>query len=196
MSSLRSVLGWTAGALAIFAIALVLTISSGEATTADGFALATDGGGSIKVPDVDYRKDWVSLGVWAVAADEGELGSQGIHAVYTQRETVEAYRRTGEFPDGAVLIKELFSTKTEDMTTGTVSRAHQTVGWFVMVKDSTGRYRGNKLWGDGWGWAYFDAEDRNKTTTTDYEADCKGCHVPAQESDWVYVEGYPVLKED
>ena len=62
-----------------------------------------------------------------------------------------------------------------------------------MVKDGTGRFAGNKLWGDGWGWAYFDATDRTKTTSTDYETGCKGCHVPAEATDWVYVQGYPVL---
>ena len=37
------------------------------------------------------------------------------------------------------------------MTTGTVSRAGTLKGWFVVVRDSTGRCAGNKLWGDGWG---------------------------------------------
>lgn len=129
----------------------------------------------------------------AVAAEEGKAGSQGIHAVYTQLAAVEAYRKSGGFPDGTVLIKELFSTTTQDMTTGTVSSAGKTDGWFVMVKDSQNRFPGNKLSDDGRGWAYFDAADRSKTSTSDYESDCKGCHVPAQETDWVDVHGYPVL---
>jgi len=67
-------------------------------------------------------------------------------------------------------------------------------GWFVMVKDGDGRYSGNKLWGDGWVWSWFDAANPSKTTSTDYKADCRSCHVPAQASDWVYVGGYPPLK--
>jgi len=43
------------------------------------------------------------------------------------------------------------------MTTGTVSRPASLRGWFVMMKDSDGRYPGNNLWGDGWGWSWFDA---------------------------------------
>ena len=160
----------------------------------DGFSLVADSAGNLRMPDVDYRKDWVALGSWAVAAEQPAEGSQGIHVVYTQAEAVAAYRRTGKFPDGAVLIKELFSTTTGSMTTGTVSRADKTAGWFVMIKDSANRYPGNKLWGDGWGWAYFDAKDRVNTKTTDYVADCKGCHVPAKDTDWIYVEAYPVLK--
>jgi hypothetical protein len=177
----------------------IVAINGGQAQMSksngsDGFKLAVSGNGSIHLPNVDYRKDWVMLGSYAVAADSGTQGSQGLHVVYTQPESVAAYRRTGKFPDGAVLIKELFTTTTEAMTTGTVSRADKTAGWFVMIKDSTNRYPGNKLWGDGWGWAYFDANDRVRTKSTDYEANCKGCHVPVQNSDWVYVQGYPVLK--
>src|SRR5690242_4926964 len=48
-------------------------------------------------------------------------------------------------------------TTTKDMTTGTVSRAGTLAGWFVMLKDNVGRFSGNKLWGDGWGWSWFDA---------------------------------------
>jgi len=46
----------------------------------------------------------------------------------------------------------------------------------------------------GWGWALFDGKDRTKTKTTDYKADCLACHVPVKNSDWVYVNGYPVLR--
>jgi hypothetical protein len=185
--------------VAAILLALAVGISpfimkTGLAQTADGFQVAVDGKGNIHMPAVDYRKDWVALGSWAIAAKAGVPGSQGIHAVYTQPETVVAYRKTGKFPDGAILIKELFSTTTASMTTGTVSRADKTMGWFVMIKDSTNRYPNHKLWGDGWGWAYFDAKDRMKTKSTDYVADCKGCHVPVQKSDWIYVLGYPVLR--
>ncbi|MCP5084075.1 MAG: cytochrome P460 family protein [Alphaproteobacteria bacterium] len=186
-------MAFTAGALAIAASASVLTIGQGKATSK--VQIAADSSGNIHLPKIDFRKDWVALGTWAAAAEEGAQGSQGLHVVYAQPETVEAYRKTGTFPDGAVLVKELLSTKTEDMTTGTISRAHAATGWFVMIKDAIGRYPGNKLWGDGWGWAHFDAKLPSKVTTTDYEADCKGCHVPAQSTDWVYVQGYPVLQK-
>ena len=53
------------------------------------------------------------------------------------------------------------------MTTGTVGHADTLKGWFVMVKDSKGRYPGN---------------------------DCLSCHLPAEASDWICVQGYPSLK--
>ena len=52
-------------------------------------------------------------------------------------------------------MKEVFATATAPMTTGTVSRADQLQGWFVMVKDRKNDHPDNKLWGDGWGWSSF-----------------------------------------
>jgi hypothetical protein len=54
-----------------------------------------------------------------------------------------------------------------------------------MMKDSNGRHAGNKLWGDGWGWSWFDAANPSKTTSTDYKTNCQSCHVPARASDWI-----------
>ncbi|MBY0461312.1 MAG: cytochrome P460 family protein, partial [Gemmataceae bacterium] len=67
--------------------------------------------------------------------------------------------------------------------------------WYVMVKDTKGRFKGNDLWGDGWGWALFDAKDPKKQLITDYAVGCRGCHRPAQKDDWLYVRGYPVLRD-
>jgi Cytochrome P460 len=190
------------GGMIVIAIAGVATLAMAAISFAsdkklplqeDGFKIAVDAQGNISLPSADIRKDWVSLGMWSIAADDSEPGAQGIHTVYTQRESVESYRETGKFPDGAVLIKELLSTITEEMTTGTVSRASETEGWFVMVKDSQDRFPQSGLWGDGWGWAYFDADNPTETTTTDYEAECKGCHIPAEGSDWIYIAPYHVL---
>jgi Cytochrome P460 len=79
---------------------------------------------------------------------------------------VAAYHKDGHFPDGTVLVKEVFKTTTSNMTTGTVSSAGTLAGWFVMVKDNAGRFPGNKLWGEGWGWSWFDATNPQKTTST------------------------------
>ena len=182
-----------ASALAIVSSIVGYYVSNGQAADPDAFQIVVDKNGKLKVPDVDYRKDWVALGSWAVAAEE-DPGSQGMHVVYTQPGTVESYRKSGKFPDGTVLIKELLSTTTEDMTTGTISRADKTAGWFVMVKDTKNRFPDNKLWGDGWGWSYFDAIDRNTSPTTNYKNDCLGCHIPAKNQDWIYTQAYPVLR--
>lgn len=165
------------------------------AAFAQDFALDTHGAvgpaGEIRVPDVDYRSDWVALGNWIT---NGEEFANEIHTVYAQRAAVEAYRATGAFPDGTVVVKELLSADAQEMTTGFISHATALNGWFVMVKDSKGRFPDNALWGDGWGWAQFTADAPGQTFTEDYVAECRACHVPAQETDWLYTWGYPVLQ--
>src|SRR5262249_40868778 len=71
--------------------------------------------------------------------------------------------------------------------------AEGTKVWFVMIKDAKGRFPGNPLWGDGWGWALFKSDAPDTQIATDFKKDCLGCHIPAQETDWAYVSGYPVL---
>ena len=182
----------TLSALAMIALGLGLIAVAGPLARAqERFAPGVGSDGSITVPAVDLRKDWAYLGTYAIA---GESGSGDFHVVYTQPESVGFYRENGRFPDGAVLVKELFKTATADLTTGQASWAVEPAGWFVMVKDAKGRYAGNPLWGDGWGWALFEAGESRKTVTTDYQADCLGCHEPVRASDLVYVQGYPTLR--
>jgi hypothetical protein len=177
--------------------AMVLVAAHGQTnTTASSNGpkseAVVDASGNLRVPDA-YRDAYQLLGSWAVAADQGQ-GSKELHVVYASPGTIAAYRQNGHFPDGAVLVKEVFEAATGRMTTGTVSHAETLKGWFVMMKDNEGRYAGNKLWGDGWGWSWFDAANPSKTTSTDYRVNCKSCHVPAQASDWIYVGGYLPLR--
>lgn len=159
--------------------------------------------GAISVPE-DYTK-WATLGTWAHANTEGAPGSKEYHVVYTQPSTIEYYKKHGGFPDGAVLVKELIHAETMKMTTGpAVSHATTIKGWFVLVRDTQGRYKNSKLWGDGWGWSLFNAPDSKKTVSKDYQEDCIACHLPALElapasakkdDKWIYTLGYPVLQK-
>jgi cytochrome P460 len=150
-----------------------------------------DANGNLRVP-ADYRTSYQFLGSWAVA-DAAVKTPDQLHIVYASPGTIAAYRRDKRFPDGSVLVKEVFQTATGPMKTGTVSRAQTLKGWFVMVKDSKDTHRGNALWGDGWAWSWFDAGNPLETTSANYRVNCLPCHVPAQATDWIYVQGYPPL---
>jgi hypothetical protein len=152
-----------------------------------------DVAGNLKVPS-DYRETYQYLGSWSPAPDKPGEGSKQAHNVYASPGTIEAFRKSGKFPDGTVIVKEVFATKNDQMTTGLVSHVDKLQGWFMMVKEANNTHPENKLWGDGWVWSWFDAGQPNKTTSKDYQTDCKGCHVPAQDTDWIYSSGYPPLK--
>lgn len=162
------------------------------AATEPGMSSAVDAAGDLLVPK-DYRTTYQFLGSWAIASDKGAQGSKGLHVVYASPGAIDAYRKSGQFPDGSVLIKEVYQATTQTMTTGTVSRADKLTGWFEMVKESKNLHPGMGTWGDGWAWSWFDAGNPTKTTTTNYKLQCLTCHEPARPKDLVYVEGYPPL---
>jgi len=154
----------------------------------NGFDLV-DKTGNIRKP-ADYRDLYQGLGTFFV---RDPVGNEEMHYTYASPGTAEYYRKNGKFADGTVLVKEVVGTDHGQLTTGDAHWASGTKVWFVMVKDNKGRYPGNPLWGDGWGWALYKSDAPDKQIATDYKKDCLGCHIPAQKTDWVYVQGYPVL---
>ena len=123
-------------------------VDRASATDEPGPAMSAiaDAEGDLRVP-ADYRSMYEYLGSWAIAADQGQ-GSKQLHSVYASPGAVTAFRTNGHFPDGAVLVKEVYETATSPMTTGTVSHAETLAGWFVMVKDSKNVATSAKwLWG-------------------------------------------------
>jgi len=186
-------------------ITLVLFCSSINLSIADISLTSTyktlvDKNGNITLPK-NFREDWTFLGTWSIAKKASKKrsnevrdhGADSLHNVYTQRGVAKYVRKYGQFPDGAVIVKELLKTVTGSMTTGIVSRGHEVEGWFIMVKDTQGRFSSNPLWGDGWGWALVNNDKTFKTVTKNYKTECLGCHIPARETDWIYLSGYPLL---
>jgi hypothetical protein len=170
-------------------LALSSTSVAGE-DVSKSFTPLVDDKGNISFPD-GFEQDMAHLGSWYVP----EGGASGFHQVYTQSSSVDEFKKTGTFVDGTVLVKELRHSKVGNYTTGTnVSYATSEIKqWFVMVKDSKNRFTDNPLWGDGWGWALFKADDKSKNVATNYKTDCLGCHIPAKDKDWIYTEAYPIL---
>jgi hypothetical protein len=178
--------------LLIVSLALLMgqqPINSQTMGSHNGFDLV-DKTGNIRKP-ADVRDLYQSLGVYTPV----DLNNNTeMHYTYASPGTAEYYRKNGKFADGTVLVKEVFATDHAQMTTGDAHWATNTKVWFVMIKDDKGRFPGNPLWGNGWGWALFKADAPDKQVATNFKKDCLGCHLPAQSTDWVYVQGYPVLK--
>lgn len=180
------------GRIAFAVLALALLAGGQEqrkqsTTSFKGFDLV-DKAGNIRKP-AQYRDLYQMLGTYTVLDPKGDQ----MHVTYASPGTAEYYRKTGKFPDGAVLVKEVFGTEHAQLTTGDSHWASGTKVWFVKIKDDKHRFPQNPLWGDGWGWALFKADAPDKQVATDYKKDCLGCHVPAKSTDWTYVQGFPVL---
>ena len=185
-------------AAAIFIIPL-LALAAGEKP--GSFSAYVDGNGSISPPKY-FRNTWAHLGTWVVTSRAPMPGAEsahttpgaGLHDVYAQPESVKAYQKTGRWPDGTVIVKEVRAISWDDLPTGHVMYGGDRSECFVMVKDAKGRFKDNPNWGDGWGWALFRAADPNKNVSTSYKTDCMGCHETAKDTDRVFVNGYPTLR--
>ena len=176
----------------ISAAGTLLIASATVVIAGDEFSSHVSADGSISFPK-GFRTSMVHLGSWYVP----DGGASGFHDVYTEKDSIEAFRKTGKFPDGATLVKELRASHSADYTTGQAVK-HATPAikqWFVMIKDSKGRFAGNPLWGGGWGWALYKPDDTSKNLASNYKTDCLGCHIPAKANDWIYTEAYPILNE-
>lgn len=174
--------------------AAVAAFFMAQASAADDNAAAAmvKSDGTIVMTTQDYQRDWTVLGTWAHLDQEGV---KQFNVVYTQPETVTAYRTTGKFPEGAVLIKELRQGITTVTGKDKVSSLGALTGWFVLIKPSKTNAPQGPLWGDGWGWAKFNANTPDATITTNYRTDCLGCHAPVKSTDWVHVQGYPAIRK-
>lgn len=157
------------------------------------FSPYVDEKGNITLPE-DFETAFVHIGTVSVAPKPGEAVNE-IHGAYTRKEDLEAFRRDGRFPDGAVLVKDVRATSNSKLTTGNAAYGAAVKVWFVMIKDTKGRFPDNEIWGDGWGWGLFEGKDRSKQVAVNYATECRSCHVPAKKNDWVYTQCYPALTE-
>src|SRR5262249_22981870 len=94
-------LGFTIAILAGCAQKPATEAAAGGADTA-----IVDAGGNLRVP-ADYRATYQTLGTWAIAADTGK-GSKEMHIVYASPGAAAAYQKSRHFPDGTVLVKEVY----------------------------------------------------------------------------------------
>jgi hypothetical protein len=160
------------------------------------YGTVVDQSGNITLPP-NYRSQWSHIGSWLIA--DPKAPGHGFHDVYMQPGAVKRYRKTGEFPDGAVIVKEVRKIEDGIKTTGQAQWAGDINIWFVMVKDNKGRFNDNPHWSEGWGWALFENSDSEMkvpeiNVSKGFTPSCQGCHTPAKDKDWVFIEGYPTLK--
>jgi hypothetical protein len=166
----------------------------------DSFSPYVDEKGTITLPS-GFESSWVHLGTWIVTSQAaagpsagGITHANGLHEVYTQPDSLKAFKATGSWPDGTVLVLDVRPVLWDDMPTGHVMYAGDEAEAAVMIKDSQGRFKDHPNWGKGWGWALFKSGEPQKVISKDHQIDCLGCHEVAGDSDFVFVQGYPVLR--
>jgi Cytochrome P460 len=154
----------------------------------------------MKLP-TGYR-EWVFLGspLTPNALNGGKASFPEFHNVYVERKNFDAYMKTGTFPEGTVLVKELVLLQKPTFPDGS-QQAPSGRGYFdgafngmdVSVKDTKKFAKTN-----GWGYFTFGhhAEPYETTAAESSAAECAGCHLAnVAKTDMTYVQFYPVLQE-
>lgn len=101
----------------------------------------------------------------------------GLHHIYANAVALEGYR-SGRFPDGSVLVYDLFeATDKGDATLDQGPRRHID----VMVKDTV-RFAAT----GGWGYAEFAAGERRDRLRTAQRDGCAACHASQKQNDQVF----------
>jgi len=106
--------------------------------------------------------------------------------VYINPSSFRAFAKTGQFPDGTVMILELATAEPKNEPGLQGSFEKEFVGLKVSVKDS-------QQFSDVWAYFSFDEGWKLKAVPEKKEA-CWSCHDQKAETDNVFTQFYPVLR--
>lgn len=180
------------GALAIAWITIVFLAILTSTPNAKEFAAKFTATGELTLPQ-DYRQ-WVFVGAPLTPNDmnNGKAAFPEFHHVYIDVPSFASYRKTGKFPDGTMLIKELVKVGSKNAVSGNGYFPGEFIGVAAAVKD------GKRFAQEPGYWAYFSfMGDDGKALATAAPlptAACNGCHQNNAAEDWVFTQYYPVLR--
>jgi len=145
-------------------------------------------------------RSWVYLGspLTPDGLNDSKEGFPEYHNVYIEPGSYEIYKKTGEFPDGTILFKELQRVrKPQQFPDGSRSEPSGR-GYFpgeyngadVTVKDSK-RYAPT---GSSWGYYNFNHhEPKAPTAKVRAKTECAFCHQASAKKDEVWTQFYRLL---
>lgn len=191
------------------ALGLVASVMLGGALAQQGSAeaqMAKPSGAVIREGNVtsiseDFR-EWVFLGAPLTpnGLNGGAAGFPEFHHVYVEPSALAEYRRTGVFPEGTTIVKELVLLKEAEYADGSRNEASgrgyfadRFAGIDLMVKDSVRFAETN-----GWGFFNFGHHEPPyaETATAAANEECAFCHTANATEDMVFTTFYPILGHD
>src|SRR6266478_5566365 len=93
--------------LGLTASAVYLVVAKPVAAQTEQSSVVFNADGTMQLP-TGFRK-WVFVGAPLTpnGLNDGKAGFPEYHNVYVEQKNVDAYLKTGEFPEGTVIVKEL-----------------------------------------------------------------------------------------
>ena len=191
---------YAVSSLALVGSSIVLVRSQPVSAQVQHSSAVFTANGKLELPK-GYRR-WVFVG--APTTPNGLNGGQAsfpeFHHVYVEARNLDAYLKTGVFPEGTVFVKEL--TRVLNPTFPDGSRTEPSGrGFFngefngidATVKDSKRFAKTN-----GWGFFTFGHHPLpyDKVAAESSVTQCAGCHIAnVAKTDMTWVQFYPMLRE-
>jgi hypothetical protein len=182
-------------AATVFLLSTKPVAAQGQRSTA-----VFDSDGKLQLP-TGFRK-WVFVGAPLTpnGLNSGKAGFPEYHNVYVEAKNVDVYLKTGSFPEGTVIVKELTrvlsptfpdGSRTEPSGRGFFNGEYN--GIDLTVKDSKRFAKTN-----GWGFFTYGHHPLPyaKTAAESSVAECAGCHIAnVAKTDMTWVQFYPLLRD-
>jgi len=182
-NTIFKVCGATVAAFAL-QIALPTTVVAGDAFTIKA--------GELQRP-TGYR-EWVYVGTPVTPNDmnDGKAAFPEHHNVYIDPKSWSHWKKTGEFRDGTILIKELVSNGSKAAVSGQGYFQGEFIGLEATIKSK--KHSPNEP--GNWSYYSFSGKDHKTITKTAMAfpaKSCNACHQNAAADDFVFTQYYPVL---
>ena len=197
--------------LGLAASAVYLVVAKPVAAQTEQSSVVFNADGTVQVP-TGFRK-WVFVGapLTPEGLNDGKYNCNQpggctrsnfpeYHHVYIEQKNVDAYLKTGEFPEGTVIVKELTrvlnptfpdSSRKEPSGRGYFNGAYN--GIDMSIKDSKRFAKTN-----GWGFFTYGHHPLpyEKTSAERPVAECAGCHLAnVAKTDMTWIQFYPILRD-
>jgi hypothetical protein len=145
--------------------------------------------GELQIPE-NYR-DWVFVGS-SLGMGYNEPGAQPseptFHHIYLSPDAYQHYKRTGQFPEQAILMMEVYSAASRE----SINKQGRFSGDFLRVEAAVkdaGRFE------EGWRYFDFGGPETKKTSTPFAKERCWSCHNEHGQTDNVFTQFYPKLRK-
>ena len=197
--------------LGLTASAVYLVVAKPVAAQIEQSSAVFNADGTVQVP-TGFRK-WVFVGapLTPEGLNDGKYNCDQpggctrsnfpeYHHVYIEQKNVDAYLKTGDFPEGTVIVKELtrvlnptFPDSSRKEPSGRGYFNGQYNGIDMTVKDSKRFAKTN-----GWGFFTFGHHPLpyEKTSAERPVSECAGCHIAnVANTDMTWIQFYPQLRD-
>lgn len=172
---------------------LMLALGTFPVSAGEGRKQATQFNEKGELMRPEGYREWIQVGTPVTPNDmnNGKAPFPEFHSVYIDPQSFGEYKKSGKFPDGTILVKELVSVGSKQASSGNGYFMGEFIGLEASVKDS------KRFPKEPGGWAYFSyghqypLADKSAAQPT---AACNACHQGAAAEDWVFTQYYPVLR--